>query len=61
MVVSLSYGNKRFSGKWLVASINHDFGMNKHFMSMTLIRDSEYTDHENRSKKLILNTWDQLT
>lgn len=56
MVVNVSYGDKRFSGNWLVSQINHDFGKNKHYMTMVLIRDSEYLNHEVRAKELILNT-----
>jgi hypothetical protein len=61
MLVDVLYGNKRFSGKWLVSTISHDFAINKHYMSLTLIRDTEHTDHGKRAKKLVLNTWDLFT
>lgn len=55
-VVTLDLGDKRYSGKWLVSSILHDFAKTKHLMDVTLIRDTEYTDPNKKATKLTLNT-----
>ena len=55
-VVTLELGDKRYSGRWLVSSILHDFAKTKHLMDVTLIRDTEYKDPNKKAKKLILNT-----
>jgi hypothetical protein len=55
-VVTLDLGDKRYSGKWLVSSILHDFAKTKHLMDVILIRDTEYKDPNKKAKKLTLNT-----
>jgi hypothetical protein len=54
--VIINLGEKRYSGVWLVSSILHDIAKTKHYMSVELIRDSEYIDPTKRSKELVLNT-----
>ena len=54
--VNINLGEKRYSGIWLVSSILHDIAKTKHYMTIELIRDSEYMDPAKRSKELVLNT-----
>jgi len=56
MKVKLNLGTKRYSGVWLVSTINHDIAKTKHMMDVTMIRDSESGNHDNRATKLKLNT-----
>ena len=50
--VNMKFGNKRYSGIWLVSNIVHDIAKTKHLMTVTLIRDSEYLRPESRADKL---------
>ena len=54
--IKINVPGKRYSGYWLVSTIVHKIGMLKHRMSVTLIRDSESSNPDIRSKQLQLNT-----
>ena len=54
--IKINMPGKRYHGYWLVSTISHDVAKTKHLMSVILIRDSESSDPNVRSKKLVLNT-----
>jgi hypothetical protein len=54
--IRINVPGKRYSGYWLVSAINHNMGMLRHRMTITLIRDSESSNPDIRSKELQLNT-----
>ena len=60
-IVKINLPGKRYHGYWLVSTINHDIAKTKHLMSVVLIRDSESSDPNVRSKKLVLNTNNDYT
>jgi hypothetical protein len=55
-MIKIGIPGKRYSGYWLVSAITHNIAKTKHSMDVTLIRDSESSDPNIRSKKLVLNT-----
>ena len=59
--VKINLPGKRYHGYWLVSTITHDVAKTKHLMSVILIRDSESSDPNVRSKKLVLNTDNEET
>jgi hypothetical protein len=54
--IYIDFPGKRYGGYWLVSGIAHTLSRLNHIMMVSLIRDSEFISHSERSDKLELNT-----